>query len=64
MLLFETERKVEERDVEDSGELEKEDNSVCVLLMMTLEISLLLRRQSLSSLNKLKETFNVLAWVT
>ena len=27
MLLFETERKVEERDVEDSGELEKEDNS-------------------------------------
>jgi hypothetical protein len=28
MLLFETERKVEERDVEDSGELEKEDNSL------------------------------------
>ena len=35
MLLFETEKKVEERDVKDSGELEKEDNSVCVLLMMT-----------------------------
>ena len=46
MLLFETERKVEERDVEDSGELEKGDNSVCVFLMMTLEISLVL-----SSLN-------------
>ena len=59
MLLFETERKVEERDVEDSGELEKEDNSVCVLLMMTLEISLLLRRQSLSSLNILVGCFRV-----
>ena len=36
MLLFETEREVEEKDFKDSGELEKEDNSVCVLLMMTL----------------------------